>query len=256
MSLSNQKPDLEDSINVAEAHGRLVREAAACARENRIAVNGSEPISLWVLAACGVVAIVAGGILGGAGKLFSYGATFRGGYVRTPAPGVVEQGPQPKDALAAYMKKGEKIFSAKCQGCHGADAKGNGSTFPSLVGSAWANGETERFAMIILNGLEGPVSDGKTYGVMPTQGIGMSPEELAGIMTYVRNNFGNTKGDVITVEMAKSAQEISAARKNAGKSVTGAELTADHVKPLPGAVLDPKTLVDPITLAPVAAPKP
>jgi mono/diheme cytochrome c family protein len=154
------------------------------------------------------------------------------------------------------MKKGEKIYSAKCNGCHGPDAKGNGSTFPSLVGSAWANGETERFAMIILNGLEGPVSDGKTYGVMPTQGIGMSPEELAGIMTYVRNNFGNTKGDVITVEMAKAAMEISAARKNAGKSVTGAELTADHVKALPGAVLDPKTMVDPITLAPVAAPKP
>ena len=256
MSPSNQKPDLEDSINVTEAHGRVVREAAACARENRIASNGTEPISLGVLAACGLVAVIAGCILGGSGKLFAYGSTFREGYVRTPAPGVAEQGPQPKDALAAYMKKGEKIYSAKCNGCHGPDAKGNGSTFPSLVGSAWANGETERFAMIILNGLEGPVSDGKTYGVMPTQGIGMSPEELAGIMTYVRNNFGNTKGDVITVEMAKAAMEISAARKNAGKSVTGAELTADHVKALPGAVLDPKTMVDPITLAPVAAPKP
>lgn len=256
MSSPNPKPDLEDSINVTEAHGRVVREAAACAREKRITGNGTEPISLGVLAACGLVAVIAGGILGGSGKLFAYGATFREGYVRTPAPGVAEQGPQPKDALAAYMKKGEKIYSAKCNGCHGPDAKGNGSTFPSLVGSAWATGETERFAMIILNGLEGPVSDGKTYGVMPTQGIGMSPEDLAGIMTYVRNNFGNTKGDVITVEMAKAAMEISAARKNAGKSVTGAELTADHVKALPGAVLDSKTMVDPITLAPVAAPKP
>jgi hypothetical protein len=33
MSSPNQKPDLEDSINVTEAHGRMVREAAACARE-------------------------------------------------------------------------------------------------------------------------------------------------------------------------------------------------------------------------------
>ena len=55
MSSPNQKPDLEDSINVTEAHGRVVREAAACAREKRIANNGSEPISLWVIAACGVV---------------------------------------------------------------------------------------------------------------------------------------------------------------------------------------------------------
>jgi mono/diheme cytochrome c family protein len=256
MSSPNQKPDLEDSINVTEAHGRVVREAAACAREKRIASNGSEPISLGVLAACGLVAVIAGGILGGAGKWFEYGSTFREGYVRTPAPGAAETGPQPKEALAAYMAKGAKIYSAKCNGCHGSDAKGNGSTYPSLVGSAWANGETERFAMIIINGLEGPVSNGTTYGIMPPQGIGMTPEDLAGIMTYVRNNFGNTKGDVITAEMAKAALEISAARKNAGKAVTGAELTADHVKALPGAVLDPKTMVDPITLAPAAAPKP
>ena len=152
------------------------------------------------------------------------------------------------------MAKGAKIFTAKCNGCHGSDAKGNGSTYPSLVGSKWANGETERFAMIILNGLQGPVSDGKSYGVMPPQGIGMAPEDLAGIMTYIRNNFGNTKGDVITTEMAKAAMDISAARKKAGNSVTAEELAADHVKALPGAVLDPATMLDPLTLKPVKAP--
>jgi mono/diheme cytochrome c family protein len=254
MSLPNQIPDLEDSINVTEAHGRVVREAAACAREKRIVDNGIEPISLWALVACGIVLLIAGGILGSGGRLFSYGKVFREGYVRTPAPGAGDTGPVPKEALAAYMAKGAKIYSAKCNGCHGSDAKGNGSTFPSLVGSTWVTGETERFAMIILNGLEGPLEDGKTYGIMPPQGIGMAAEDLAGIMTYVRNNFGNATGDVVTIDMAKAALEISAARKNAGKSVTGAELTADHVKALPGEVLDPKTLLDPITLAPAKAP--
>ncbi|HEX7260375.1 MAG TPA: cytochrome c [Luteolibacter sp.] len=254
MSLPNQKPDLDDSINVAETHGRVVREAAACARENRITDNGMAPISLWAFVACAVVLLIAGGVLGTGGGLFAYNSTFREGYVRTPAAGAADAGAVPKEALAAYSAKGAKIYSAKCQGCHGADAKGNGSTFPSLAGSAWVNGETERFAMVILNGLEGPVSDGKTYGVMPPQGVGMAPEELAGIMTYLRNNFGNTKGDVVTTDMAKSAMEISSARKNAGKSVTGAELTADHVKSLPGEKLDPKTMLDPITLAPAKAP--
>lgn len=254
MSLPNQKPDLEDSINVAEAHGRVVREAAACARENRIVDNGIAPISLWAFVACGVVLLIAGGILGTGGRLFAYGSTFREGYVRTPAPGAAAAGAVPKEALAAYSAKGQKIFSAKCQGCHGPDGKGNGSTFPSLAGSAWVNGETERFAMIILNGLEGPISDGKTYGTMPTQGVGMSPEDLAGIMTYLRNSLGNTKGDVVTTDMAKAAIEISTARKNAGKAVTGAELTADHVKELPGEKLDPKAMLDPITLAPAKAP--
>ncbi len=254
MSQSNQKPDLDESINVTEAHGRVVREAAACARENRIADNGIAPVSLWAFVACAVVMIVAGGILGTGGSLFAYGSTFREGYVRTPAGGTEDTGPVPKEALAAYMAKGAKIYSAKCNGCHGADAKGNGSTFPSLAGTPWPIGETERFAMIILNGLEGPIDDGKTYGVMPPQGIGMTAEDLAGIMTYVRNNFGNSTGDVVTVEMAKAALEISANRKNVGKAVTAAELEADHLKNLPGEVLDPKTLLDPITLEPAKAP--
>jgi mono/diheme cytochrome c family protein len=254
MSLPNEKPDLEDSINVTEAHGPLVRDAAACAREKRIVDNGIAPISLWALVACGVVLLIAGGILGDAGRWFSYGTLFREKYVRTPAGGTEDTGPVPKEALAAYMAKGAKIYSAKCNGCHGSDGKGNGSTFPSLVGSAWVLGETERLAMIILNGLNGPVSDGKSYGLMPPQGIGMTPEDLAGIMTYVRNNFGNSKGDVITTDMAKAALEISAARKNAGNSATAEELAADHDKKLPGEVLDPKTLLDPITLAPVKAP--
>ena len=254
MSLPEQKPDLEDSINVTEAHGRVVREAAACAREKRITDNGIAPFSLWVFVVCAIVIFAAGGVYFGSGAEFGTDtATFRPGYVRATAPGVADSGPVPKEALAAYMAKGAKIYSAKCNGCHGSDAKGNGSTFPSLVGNPWPNGDTERFAMIILNGLEGPIDDGKTYGVMPPQGIGMTPEDLAGVMTYVRNNFGNSKGDVVTIEMAKAALEVSAKRKNAGKSATSAELTSDHLKALPGEKLDPKTPVDPITLIPSKA---
>jgi mono/diheme cytochrome c family protein len=257
MSSPNPQPDLEDSINVTEAHGLVVREAAAAAREKRIAETGTEPITLWVLTACGVVAVIAGGILGSGGKLFAYDSTFRDGYVRTPAPGAAAQGPMPKEALAAYMAKGSKIYSAKCNGCHGSDAKGDGANFPSLVGSEWALGETERFAMIILNGLQGPTSNGKAYGAgMPAQGAGLMPEDLAGVMTYVRNNFGNSTGDVVTAEMAKAAMEISEKRAKAGQPVTGAELAADHLKALPGEPLDPTTMVDPITLQPVDSPAP
>ena len=248
MSAQNHKPDLEESINVTEAHGRVVREAAACIRENRIVDNGIAPVSLWAFVICGVILLIAGGILGGGGKLFAYSTTFRDGYVRTPAGGDEEAGVVPKEALAAYMAKGAKIYSAKCNGCHGADAKGNGSTFPALAGAPWVKGETERLAMIILNGINGPLDDGKTSGVMPPQGIGMTAEDLAGVMTYVRNEFGNSVGDVVTTEMAASALEISAARKDAGKAVNGVELEANHVKTLPGAVIDPKTLLDPVTL--------
>ena len=134
--LPNQKPDLEDSINVTEAHGRVVREAAACAREKRIADNGIEPISLWASrrlrrGRCSI----AGGILGGGGKLVRLRHDFPRGICPHSRSGRGGNRPPPKEALAAYMAKGAKIYSAKCNGCHGSDAKGNGSTFPSLVGS-------------------------------------------------------------------------------------------------------------------------
>lgn len=252
MSQPTKKPDLDESINVTEAHGRVAREAAACAREKRIVDNGVGQISLWAITACGAVLLIAGGILGSGGSWFSYGATFRPGYKRDEPPGVKSTGPAAKEALAAYSARGAKIYSAKCSGCHGSDAKGNGSTYPSLVGSKWVVGETERFAMVILNGLQGPVSDGKTYGVMPAQGVGMAPEDLAGVMTYLRNNLGNSVGDVVSTSQAKEALEvISIGRKKAGTAVTAEELAADHAKELPGEKIDPKTMLDPIKLEPV-----
>ncbi len=257
MSEPESKPDLDESINVTEAHGRLVREAAACAREKRIGAEGNESAPLWILGICGLVAVIAGGILGNAGNRFSYTTLVRDGYVRKAAPGQGTAGPEPKEALAAFVSRGTKIYTAKCNGCHGADAKGDGANYPSLAGSAWVNGETERFAMVILNGLQGATSTGKAYSApMPPQGAGLSPEDLAAVMTYVRNSFGNSTGDVVTPEMAKAAMDISGKRAKAGQMATAAELEADHLRNLPGAPLDPKTMVDPKTLLPVAEAKP
>jgi mono/diheme cytochrome c family protein len=255
MSGLNSKPDLEDSINVSEAHGRVMREAAATAREKRIADNGREPISLWVLVACIVVGFVAGGIyLSSNATLFDYRTTFKPDYIRGVPKGGEASGPAPKEALAAYAAKGAKQYSAKCNGCHGADAKGDGANYPSLAGSKRVLGPTEGFAMVILNGMQGPISNGKTYGagLMPPQGAGMSAEDLAGLMTYVRNSFGNTSGDVVTTEMAQAALDISAKREKAGTPATSPEIDSVHQKALPGAVLDPKMMVNSVTLAPAA----
>lgn len=252
MSSSHHQPELDSN----EIRRRVAREAAASAREKEVSGVGAEPISVWVLAACGLALVAAGAILGGAGKHFDYQKLFRESYVRTPPPGGSEEGPAPKAALDAYMARGKKVWGSKCTTCHQADGKGDGNNFPSLVGSAWALGETERFSMIVLNGLHGPMSTGKTYSGaagMPSQNAtnDLKPEDLAGVMTYVRNNFGNTKGDVVTLEMAKAAYGISAKRAKAGQQTTAEELTADHLKNLPGKVLDPKAMVNPLTLMPV-----
>lgn len=255
MSSPNQQPDLDETINVTEAHGRLVREVAATAREKRIADAGREPVSVWIIVVSIVVGMIAGGVFLGSGSgLFAYDSTFKPKYIREAPEGGADEGPQAKAALAAYMAKGAKIYSAKCNGCHGADAKGDGSNYPSLAGSAWVIApETEILSMVILNGLHGPTSSGKVYGagVMPAQGAGMAAADLAGLMTYLRNNFGNSTGDVVTVEMAAAALEKSAARPKAGESVSAEELTGEHNVALPGEPLDPEAKVNPATLAPM-----
>jgi mono/diheme cytochrome c family protein len=254
MSSSNQKPDLEESINVTEAHDRVSRDLAAAAREKKISENGMEPVSLWVFLACGVVLLIAGGVLGGGGSLFNYGATFREGYVRAQAPGVGVAGPEPRPALQAFASRGARIYSTKCNGCHGGDGRGDGANFPTLVGSDWVVGDSQRLAMVIINGVQGPISTGRAYGpgVMPAQGIGMTPEELAALMTYLRNDLGNAVGDVVSVDMAVNAFELSAARPNPGQPVTAEELDSDHAADLPGEQMDPEILVNPVNLQPVA----
>lgn len=250
---SQSKPDLDEVINVTKAHGRVEREVAASAREKQLSADGHEPISLWVIVACGFVLLIAGSVLGMSGKWFDYDGFVREGYVRAKAPGVGDLGPPPKEALAAFSAKGLKIYSAKCNGCHGADGKGDGANYPSLAGSDWVMGDSQKLAMVILNGLQGPTSTGKTYGagVMPAQGTGMSAEDLAGVMTYVRNSFGNSSGDVVSPEMAASAFEVSASRDTPGAPVTAEEIKAKHMQELAGEPFDPSTLVDPATLEPV-----
>jgi mono/diheme cytochrome c family protein len=255
MSSSDQhsKPDLDETINVTQAHGRVAGDCAAAAREKHLADSGRESVPLWVITACGVVLLIAGGVLGNAGTLFSYDNTFRENYVRGTAPGGTSDGPQPKTALLAFSGKGSKVYFSKCVGCHGSEGRGDGANFPSLAGSDFVIGDTQQLAMVILNGIQGPTSSGKTYGagVMQAQGAGMSAEDLAGLMTFLRNGFGNSTGDVVSVEMAKSAFEVSAAREKAGQPVTAEEVRAAHSSMLAGAEISPEVMVNPATLAPI-----
>jgi mono/diheme cytochrome c family protein len=248
------RPDLDESINVTIAH--TSEPTAAAARENNHPGYTRESLSITVFCICSVILILAGGALGKAqGSLFSYSSTIRPDYVRGKAPGVADDvALPPKAILDVYVKKGQSLYSAKCNGCHMSDGKGDGANYPSLAGSSWVNGSSERFSQVILNGLQGPTSTGKVYGagVMPAQGGGMNAQDLAFLMTFVRNSFGNSVGDVITAEQAQAALDIAAARKNPAAPVTAEELKS-HDKDLAGAKVDPTILIDPITLKPAAA---
>jgi mono/diheme cytochrome c family protein len=240
--LSTSKPDLDDDTNVST-------DAAAVARENHMFTEGAEPLSLWVILGGALIVLIAGGVIGS--SLFDYGNFVKPGYVRAAAPGGASEATLPKSALDAHLKVGKKAYTA-CAGCHQPGGEGN-AAYPPLANSEWVTGASLRPALIILNGLHESITvNGKTYNAnMPSMGSGMDAKQLAGLLNYIRNSFGNQSDTLISLEMAQNALDISKERN--GGQTTATELNANYNKDLEGPALDPDTLVDPKTLVPVDA---
>ncbi|MBC3787014.1 PVC-type heme-binding CxxCH protein [Spirosoma utsteinense] len=102
------------------------------------------------------------------------------------------------EELALYTM-GKQIYAKEgyCTTCHQADGKGlAASGFPPLTGTNWVSGNEERLIKIVLKGVMGPIEVvGKTYpGQVPMTPFGglLKDDEVAAVLTYVRNSFGNT----------------------------------------------------------------
>ena len=112
-------------------------------------------------------------------------------------PHIVEDNLDRKKAAA-----GEKLYTVHCRGCHLGDGHGDGVRFPPLKDSEWVTGSRRKLIEIVINGLEGPITvKGKPYDeIMPPNTI-LSDKEVALLLTYVRQEFGNGAGGVVTEEV-------------------------------------------------------
>lgn len=93
-----------------------------------------------------------------------------------------------KDAL---MQKGESVYKANCAACHQANGTGLPPNFPSLVGSAVVKGEAAGQVLQLLKG----------KNLMPPFGH-LSDADLAAVITYTRNSWGNDAGVVQAADVA------------------------------------------------------
>ena len=98
----------------------------------------------------------------------------------------------------ALFTKGKEIYAREgyCSTCHQSDGKGlSASLFPPLAGTKWVSGSEERLIKLSLKGLMGPIDvAGRTYpGQVPMTPFGglLNDNEIAAVLTYVRNSFGN-----------------------------------------------------------------
>lgn len=126
-----------------------------------------------------------------------------------PEGGAVQSMPE-TDAVAAKplsktekLELGKALYASTCLACHQADGKGIEKAFPPLVKSDYFASDPQKIIQVITHGLSGPITvNGKPFdGVMPKQTL--SDNQVASIVTYVLNNFGNKGGEVNASDVAK-----------------------------------------------------
>jgi mono/diheme cytochrome c family protein len=104
---------------------------------------------------------------------------------------------------------GKQIYGGKCAGCHQASGAGVAGVFPPLVGSEWVTGDEKILTNILLHGINGEIEvNGKLYkGVMPAWGM-LTDDEIAGVISYIRSDWGNASPPV-TSATVKSQREAT-----------------------------------------------
>jgi quinoprotein glucose dehydrogenase len=136
---------------------------------------------------------------------------------------VLEESPEPKQKIESnqvsdtidpvIMETGKSLYdkAGSCITCHQATGAGIPGAFPPLTESDWVSGPIENLIRIQLHGLQGEIQvNGATYnGMMPAVPDAIFPqtdENIAAVLTYVRNSFGNS-APAVTPEMVATIRE-------------------------------------------------
>lgn len=96
------------------------------------------------------------------------------------------------------LARGEKVYNTNCAACHQANGQGLPGVFPAIAGSPVATGPLEGHLDVVLHGRPGTA--------MQAFGPQLSDLDLAAVITYQRNAFGNDTGDVVQPKDVQAAR--------------------------------------------------
>jgi mono/diheme cytochrome c family protein len=187
MTPADDTTDRQDLERHEDETGAVVDIHEPIYREKAEPKDGYEPVPLWLMFAALTLMGVMGWYLG----MYSGGfrpdvyderALLKGGL----AP-VEDRAPEPVDPMVL----GKRVYN-NCQACHQADGLGVAGNYPPLDGSSWVTGRPAVLAALLLHGLEGEIDvDGEVYnGIMPPWSH-LNDEQIAAVMTYIRNSWSN-----------------------------------------------------------------
>jgi mono/diheme cytochrome c family protein len=111
--------------------------------------------------------------------------------------------------IKASMLRGEKVYKATCIACHQEDGLGVQRLNPPLVKTKWVLGDKKALAKIVLKGLKGgeiEIDGDDFHNPMPPMEAQLTDQEIADVLTFVRNSFGN-KASAVTLAEVKAARK-------------------------------------------------
>lgn len=109
--------------------------------------------------------------------------------------------------LEESMKRGAVVYEDFCMNCHMTEGEGVPDTFPPLAGADYLMKKRQESIKAVKYGLSGEITvNGKTYnGAMAA--LGLSDNEVADVMNYILNSWGNKDGKIVTpAEVSKIEQ--------------------------------------------------
>jgi mono/diheme cytochrome c family protein len=110
------------------------------------------------------------------------------------------------------MKRGAAVYARTCIACHQPTGLGLPPVFPPLANAPIVAGNPELPVKFILQGLMGPITvNGMTYNSMMPPVAGVSDADIADVLTYVRQSFGN-KANPVTADQVKAVRAANAGR--------------------------------------------
>jgi cytochrome c oxidase subunit 2 len=101
-------------------------------------------------------------------------------------------------SMQDLLARGETVYQANCSACHGPTGAGVPGAFPAMTGSAIVNGDAAGHVDIVVNG--------KTGTAMAAFKAQLNDVDIAAVITYERNNFGNSVGDAVQPSTIKNAR--------------------------------------------------
>ena len=133
-----------------------------------------------------------------------------------PAPAPAPAAPAEAGAFVKasddQMKRGAAVYARTCIACHQPTGMGLPPVFPPIANAPIVVGNPELPIKFILQGLMGPITvNGTTYNSMMPPVAGVTDADVADVLTYVRQSFGN-KGNPVSADQVKAVRAATAGR--------------------------------------------